>query len=91
MKKALPYGLTAILLGTVTMVTPLMLLELGYFELMDSRPFISILGRGKETYEEGRALERALSPSNLSSVGLMFIPSFLLALGAFLYLKKRMF
>ena len=37
------------------------------------------------------ALERTISPSNLSSAGLMLIPSFFLALGVSLYLKKRMF
>jgi len=101
MKKILLYVATAILLGTVTMVVPLMLLKPRYYELMTSRgkenvtkgspAFLEALDEGEGTYGEGEALERAVSPSNLSSAGLMLIPSFLLALGVSLYLRKRMF
>jgi len=100
MKKALLYGLTAILLGTVTMVAPLMLLKPTYYELITSRggenaknspAFLEALDEGEGTHGEVGALERAVSPSNLSSAGLIFIPGFLLALGVSLYLKKRMF
>jgi len=102
MKKALLYVATAILLGTVTMVAPLMLLKPSYYELITSSDeenvvrkgspaFLEALGEGEGTFEEGGALERAVSPSNLSSAGLMLIPSFLIALGVSLYLKKRMF
>jgi len=97
MKKALLYVATAILLGTVTMVAPLMLLKPRYYELLrenvskGSPAFLETLDGEEGTFEEGGALERAVSPSNLSSAGLMLLPSFLLALGVFLYLKKRMF
>ena len=100
MKKALLYVATAILLGTVTMVAPLMLLKPTYYELITSRggenaknspAFLEALDEGEGTHGEVGALERAVSPSNLSSAGLIFIPGFLLALGVSLYLKKRMF
>ena len=98
MKKVLLYVATAILLGIVTMVAPLMLLKPSYYELITSRDeenvspyspeFLKTLDEGEGTFEEG-ALKRAVSPSNLSSAGLMLVPSFLLALGVSLYLKKR--
>ena len=95
MKKVLLYVATAILLGTVTMVVPLMLLKPVYFGLITSggekSAFLQALDEGEGTFEDRGALERAVSPSNLSSAGLMLIPSFLLALGISLYLKKRMF
>ena len=93
MKKALLYVATAILLGTITMVAPLMLLKPRYFEAITqgSPASLETLDKGEGTYAEGGALERAVSPSNLSSAGLMLIPGFLLALGVSLYFKKRMF
>jgi len=100
MKKVLLHVATAILLGTITMVAPLMLLKPAYYDLMissggenarNSPAFLDALDEGEGTYGEVGALERALSPSNLSSAGLIFIPSFLLALGVSLLLKKRMF
>jgi len=94
MKKVLLYVATAILLGTVTMVAPLMLLKPTYYGLITSgvrnaSAISEALDEGVKTFEEGGALERATSPSNLSSAGLMLIPSFLLALGISLYFKKR--
>jgi hypothetical protein len=114
MKKALLYSVTAILLGTVTMVAPLMLLKPGYYawitsggenlpwafyppvlapapETLGGGEFLAIPEEGARTLNRGEALERAVSPSSLLSVGLMLVPSFLLALGVSLYLKKRMF
>jgi len=97
MKKVLLYVATAILLGTVTMVAPLMLLKPIYYGLItstggkdasNSPDFLRTLDEGEVTSGEG-ALKRAVSPSNLLSTGLMLIPSFLLALGVSLYLKKR--
>ena len=99
MKKVLLYVATAILLGTVTMVAPLWLLKPSYYNLMvtsrgrenvppGSLEFFKTLDEGEETFEQG-ALKIAVSPSNLLSTGLMLIPSFLLALGVSLYLKKR--
>ena len=96
MKKALLYVATAILLGTVTMVAPLMLLKPKYYELITSpraknmSEISETLNGEEKTFQDGGALERAVSPSNLSSAGLMLIPSFLLALGVSLYLRKRM-
>ncbi|MDH5623873.1 MAG: hypothetical protein OEY39_05340, partial [Candidatus Bathyarchaeota archaeon] len=57
----------------------------------NSPAFLEALDEGEGTHGEVGALERAVSPSNLSSAGLIFIPGFLLALGVSLYLKKRMF
>jgi len=93
MKKALLYVATAILLGTVTMVAPLMLLKPRYFEAITrgSPASLETLDKGEGTYGDVGALERAISPPNLSSAGLIFIPGFLLALGVSLYLKKRMY
>jgi len=93
MKKALLYIATAILLGSVTMVAPLMLLKPRYYEAITSgvrntSAISETLDEGEGTFEGG-ALPRAVSPSNLSSAGLMLIPSFLLALGVSLYFKKR--
>lgn len=100
MKKVLLYVATAILLGTVTMVAPLWLLKPSYYQLITSRggekvppgslEFYRTLDEGEKTFEQG-VLKRAVSPSNLLSAGLMLIPSFLLALGVSLYLKKRIF
>jgi hypothetical protein len=99
MKKAPAYAMTAILLGIATMLAPLMLVEPGEIQFLTSGDGekartsclqVDTLGGGN-TFDEGGSLGRAISPSNLSSVGLMLIPSFLVALGAFLYLKKRMF
>jgi hypothetical protein len=106
-KKALSYVAIAILLGTVTMLAPLMLIK------PTSSPAYGDggvpIGLPKQpTYcpnEErprtvivnatlqarAEALERTIRPSNLSSAGLMLISSFFLALGISLYLKKRMF
>jgi len=87
--------MAAILLGAPTMVAPLILLKPSYYELLTSpgvkntSAFLEALDEGEGTYDEGGALERALSPSNLSSAGLMLVPSFLLALGVSILLKKR--
>jgi len=98
-KKALSYATIAILLGTVTMLAPLMLVK---------STSLQASGGGEEYCPEdeerlkavivnetlqGRAeaLERTLRPSNFSSAALILIPSFFLALGVSLYLKKRMF
>ena len=99
MKKALAYAMTAILLGIATMLAPLMLNEPGDVQLLASGDGEKALkscpqvetSDVENTFDEGGSLGRAISPSNLSSAGLMLIPSFLIALGVFLYLKKRMF
>ena len=99
MKKALAYAMTAVFLGIATMLAPLMLIESGDIGLLASGdrdkafvqcPQVETLD-AENTFSEGDSLGRAISPLNLSSAGLMLIPSFLVALGAFLYLKKRMF
>jgi len=91
MKKVLLYVATAILLGTVTMLAPVMLLR------SDRYDHVAFVGRSasKHFSTETQALDReeglgrAVSPPNILSAGLMLIPSFLLALGVSLYLKKR--
>jgi len=92
MKKILSYAVAAILLGTVTMLAPVMLLKSNYY---GARAMFAGHARppslDAETLDRGEALGRAISPSNLLSAGLMLIPSFLLALGVSLYLKKRIF
>jgi len=99
MKKVLLYIATAVLLGTVTMVAPLRLLKPSYYNIMTSRgaqaaqaspEFYKTLD-GREAESAEAAFERAVSPPNLRSAGLMLAPSLLLALGVSLYLKKRIF
>ena len=124
----------AILLGTVTMVAPLALLEpkdsITDKEYTPTVPEYTIKGpeepnNQERTYEDSGMLENgnfstetwtrpepapsvpvepsepssqeyvmtvktAENPSDLSPIGLMTIPSFLIALGVFVYLKKRM-
>jgi len=98
MKKVLLYVATAVLLGTVTMVAPLRLLKPSYYNFITSygaqaartpSEFYKTLD-GREV-ESTAAFERAISPPNLGSAGLMLAPSLLLALGVSLYLKKRIF
>jgi len=93
MKEAILYALIAIMLGALTMVAPLMAVKLGNYEVLTSgekntSAFLEALDEGKGTYEEGEAPERAGISSNLSSVGLMLIPSFLFASGISIYIKK---
>ena len=89
------YALIAIMLGALTMVAPLMAVKLGNYRVLTSpsekntSALLEVLDEGKETYEEREAPERAVISSNLSSVGLMLIPSFLFASAISLYLKKR--
>jgi len=133
MNKIMLYVGLAILLGTVTMVAPLALLEPN-----DSTPdnqYTLSVPEGEEqdsqdrSYEEGRMLENenpsaqtktpeptlsvpvepsepdaapevpqepeltlktAETPADLSPIGLMAIPSFLVALGVFVFFRKRM-
>ena len=110
MKKALAYAMTAILLGTVTMLAPVMLLKSSYYGQLAFGDGEDVpmglpklprycpedeerLGFGvvNETLDRAEAFGRTLCPSNLSSAGLMLIPSFFLALGVSIYLKKRTF
>lgn len=58
-------------------------------ETLDEREFLATSDKEVKTFEEGGFLERAVSPSNLSSAGLMLISSLLLAFGVSLYIKKR--
>ena len=94
MRKVLPYVATAILLGIATMIAPIMLLKPSYYELITSgekrQPaMLEALDGGEAAFEDRGALERAASPSNMSSAGLLILPSFLLALGVSLSLRKR--
>jgi len=93
MKEAMLYALIAIMLGALTMVAPLMAVKLGNYGALtwgekNTSAFLEALDEGEETNEEGEAPERAIISSDLSSVGLMLIPSFLFASGISLYLKK---
>lgn len=134
MNKILLYIGLAILLGTVTMVAPLALLEpedsIPDKEYTPTVPEYTIKGpeepnNQERAYENGGTLgnidvwtrpeapvepeptapdepspqepelvllvvKTAETPSDLSPIGLMTIPSFLIALGVFVYLKKRM-
>ncbi|UCE16547.1 MAG: hypothetical protein JSV12_02750 [Candidatus Bathyarchaeota archaeon] len=91
MKKVLLYVATAILLGTVTMLAPVMLLKSDRYDQM------VLVGRSAKHFvipetkalDRGEGLGRAVSPPNILSAGLILIPSFLLAFGVSLYLKKR--
>ena len=94
MKEAMLYALIAIMLGALTMIAPLMTVKLGNYEVLTSQgekntyAFLEALDEGEETCAERAAPERAVISSNLSSVGLMLIPSFLFASGISIYLKK---
>jgi hypothetical protein len=131
MNKILVYTVLAILLGTVTMIAPLALLEqpeqpmlttttadnsdarlspqkdtLGAEDTLTapelpeptpSSPDFSTQGPESASPEEPNAenagtynisAESGLV-SGLSSIGLMIVPSFLIAVGVFVYLKKR--
>jgi len=93
MKEAMLYALIAIMLGALTMVAPLMTVKLGNYGVLTSDEkntyaFLEALDEGEETCAERAAPERAVITSNLSSVGLMLIPSFLFASGISIYIKK---
>lgn len=87
MKEAMLYALIVIMLGALTMVAPLMAVKLGNYEVLTSGE--KNTSAFLEALDEGKAPERAVISSNLSSVGLTLIPSFLFASGISLYLKKR--
>jgi hypothetical protein len=95
MRKVLPYVATAILLGIATMIAPIMLLKPSYYELITSSgaksqtAMLDALDGGEAAFEDRGALERAASPSNVSSAGLLILPSFLLAAVVSLYIRKR--
>jgi len=140
MNKILVYTVIAILLGTVTMVAPLALLE-PEDSITDAEPTLTVPeftvtvpepaepSDQNRTYEDSKMLESgnfstetwtepepapvepepsvpvepsesppkylitaktAENTSDLSPIGLMTIPSFLIALGVFVYLRKRM-
>lgn len=94
MKKTLVYAAAAILLGAAVMLAPWMLVKQGFYIPTgsgDETPEFYSGDRGEETLSRHGTLERMISLSNLSSVGWMIMPSFLIALGAFLYLKKTLF
>ena len=119
MNKILVYTFIAILLGTVTMLVPLAVLEPSS-PLLANDDSVSALDSGGDKLDRDGMLtdsefsdttpvpsdSSGISPqepelldstfneigasSGLSSIGLMIVPSFLIALGAFVYLKKRM-
>lgn len=95
MRKVLPYLATAILLGIATMIVPIMLLKPGYYELITSSGAKSqtamweALDGREATFEDRGALERAVTPSSVSSAGLLILPSLLLAAVVSLYFRKQ--
>jgi hypothetical protein len=129
MNKILVYTFLAILLGTVTMIAPLALIQppeqpmlttadnsdarlspqkdtLGAEDTLTapalpepapSAPDFSAQGPESATPEEPNAENAGMYSistepellSGLSSIGLMIVPSFLVAVGIFVYLKKR--
>jgi len=91
MKKVLPYAVAAILLGAVTMLVPVMVLESICYDALTYGNGEVAAARGK-TFEALNTLGLETSPlSNILSAGLMLVPSFLVALGVFIYMKKRVF
>ena len=102
MRKILSYAVAAILLGTVTILVPAMLLESIFYDPLASsygefvpRCLPSQANKAAEGYSWDEYVETfGLTESpliNLLPAGFMLIPSFLLALGVSLYLKKRVF
>jgi hypothetical protein len=107
MKKTVLYAVMAILLGILTMVSPLILLKPRYYELlfpsggenilpqltdMDEEAYRALLEalNGEEaTPDDRQTFGKSVSHPNLSSAGLIVIPSLLFALGVSLYAKKR--
>ncbi len=91
--KALVYAGTAILLGVAMMLAPWVLVRQGFYIPTDSgegAPVSYSSDSAGRTLSRHETLERMISLPNLASAGWMIIPSFLVALGAFLYIKKRM-
>jgi hypothetical protein len=84
----------AILLGTITMVAPLALLgpEDPITDTEDTLTVPEYTVRNSEVEEpdnQDRSYDDSKT-SDLSPIGLMTVPSFLVALGVFVYLRKRM-
>jgi len=108
MKKVLPYAVAAILLGAVTMLVPVMVLESICYDALtygigEGTPRwvcpaeaskASNIPTDQETLDGGETYRLTLITSPLSNIlyaGLMLVPSFLVALGVFIYMKKRVF
>jgi hypothetical protein len=109
MKKVLSYAVAAILLGTVTMLVPVKMLEsicydaltYGNGEVVPSRwccpaeaSEASNIPSEQGTLDGGEIHRFTLETSPLSKIlyaGFMLVPSFLVALGVFIYTKKRVF
>ena len=100
--KILVYTVIAILLGSVTMVVPLALLGPSNLipddkNVLTSTEPSSEQSGDTETYDisptEAARSESTVGETDVasdpSSIGLITVPSFLVALGVFVYLKKR--
>ncbi len=93
MNKILTYTLIAILLGTFTMVAPLAVLKLSGHTLEGKDSFTNDEPNSEAPPRESMFTtqeEPSISASSLFSIGLMIIPGFLIGLGVFVFLKKRM-
>ena len=104
MKKVLSYAVAAILLGTVTMLVTVKMLESICYDALtygngevDPRWCPSEASKARamvpaRTFDTVNTLRLETSSlSNILSAGLMLVPSFLVALGVFIYMKKRVF
>jgi len=99
MNKILTYTLIAILLGTFTMVTPLAVLKpsshtrAGNDSVTGTEPNAETLDRedtSTSPVEPRPSLKEKETLNSLPSIGLMVLPGFLVGLGGFMYIKKRM-
>jgi hypothetical protein len=103
LNKAVVYTLIAILLGTVTMITPLALLGPEAYpnssltagasnKELDSQGLLDT-PRGNDNYSSAPDSEQTATviPSDLLQVGLLILPGFIVALGVFVFFRKRSF
>jgi hypothetical protein len=91
MNKILIYTVIAIFLGAITMVTPLAVLKPSDYEpsvSLEDQEVLDSLPEEPAAYETVGNEEDVAS--SLSSIGMMIVPSFLIGLGVFSGLKKRM-
>jgi len=92
MKRSLAYIATAVVLGTALMLAPVYIfptaIPYGVSPDQYFSPFAELKERSMES--EVQAGVRANQPTDAIFISLMFIVSLVSALGASLYLKKRM-
>lgn len=92
MNKILTYTIIAILLGAITMAAPLAVLKIKEKTFADKDSFPNDEHNSGAPPRESMFTtkeEQIISASSLFSIGLMIIPGFLIGLGVFVFLKKR--